>query len=493
MKGRPLPRILVAGGGITGLAAAYQVHCLRPDAQLLLAEPRQRLGGNIQTENRDGFLLDGGPDSFLSTKPAAAELCRELGLADQLITPEPGASLVYVAKRGNLVPLPAGMVLAVPTRLGPMLRTPLLPWFAKLRILGDLLVSPDTEHNADETVAAFLLRHFGRTATDDLAGPLLAGIFAGDIDELSIGATFPQLVEIERRHGSLIRGWFFREQTRMRSAEHHRQTESSAAGDLAMLWGFWRWIRREAGVGASPFLSLGRGMGSLVEALVQRIPPSCLRLGTAVERLVPTQDSAWRAFLSDGTNAEFDSIILSTPAHVAARLVPDRVLAETLAEIPYVSTATVFFAFDPPSVSRDLVGAGFFVPRREGQLLACTWISSKWAGRAPQGKILVRAFLGGARDPERVKQAGEQELAALAHRELSRLMGPLGEPRFERVFRWIDSNPQPVVGHLGRMDRIAAQLRGQPRLHLAGSAYGVGISDCIRQGRAAARAALGLT
>jgi protoporphyrinogen/coproporphyrinogen III oxidase len=457
-------RAVVIGGGITGLSAAWSL-ARRAGAELevTLIESRQRLGGNIVTERRDGFLLDGGPDSFLRTKRDAADLCRELGIDQDLIRPRPQSSKLYMVHEGALEPMPAGMALAVPTRLGPMLKTPLVSFPAKLRMLGDLVLPRGgPSDGADESIEAFLARRFGRQAARRLAAPLLGGIYAGNIGELSVRATFPQLVELEQKHGSLVRG----------------------------LLG----MRKRAGGGApeSPFLSLAGGMGELVEKLAAELPPGCAKTGVSAERVTPASDGRWRIELAGAEPLEADAVLLATPAHVAGRLVPDAELARELEAIPYASTATVFFGWPRAAVSHPLDGVGFVAPKGETALIAATWVTSKWDGRAPDDHVLVRAFLGGAHSPLDIARASDDELFAVARTELERLMGKLGEPLLTRVFRYVDSNPQPLVGHVARLERIRVRLERLPGLELAGAAYdGVGIPDCIRQGRQAADRMLG--
>lgn len=483
-------RVLVAGAGITGLAAAYQLHSTRPDLEMTLVDPRGRTGGNIDTERRDGFLLDGGPDSFLRTKPEAARLCEELGLGADLMTTLPTAHRVYVGQHGRLVPLPSGMALAVPTRLGPLVKTSLVGWGGKLRILGDLFIEqrPKTD---DETVAAFLARHFGREVTDQLAGPLLGGIFAGDIEELSIQSTFPQLVELEKKQGSLIRALFAAERARAAQAQGKAEPRSDDPFDPVELWSLFRWLRREAKTVPSPFMSLKSGMGTLIATLTQRLPASALQLGRSLEQLQPGSDGRWLARFAGDSVQAYDRVLLCMPAHAAAKVLAQHPLARELEAVPYVSTATVFFALGAEPKQCPLDGSGFIVPRQEGRVLASTWVSAKWGERAPAGAGLLRAFLGGAREPELVESASDDDLLAIARDELTRFMGPLDPVLFTRVFRWQRSNPQPIVGHAARLRRIQRHLVGMPGLYLAGSAYdGVGIPDCIRQGRAAATAAL---
>lgn len=477
---------VVVGGGIAGLAAAYELS--KNTHSLLLFESRDRLGGNICTERVDGFLIDAGPDSFVRTKPDATELCRELGLEGQLITTQ--ARSVFIAHQGQLVPMPAGMALAVPTRLGPILGTPLLSLGGKLRLFSDLWrrSSPESE---DETIGDFVARHFGAEAAERLAGPLLSGIYAGDVTALSIQATFPQLVQLERQHKSLIFGLF----AAQRARDEGTPQEALPSSRLGQFFSLLRWLRRSSGHAPSPFYSLKDGMQSLVDALAARLPDGVVRVGVPVTGLDRKSDGRrWTLWLGDGSSVTTDHIVLAAPAHVAARLVPDSTLAELLSGIVYLSTATVFVGLSRAEIRHPLEGVGFMVPHGQGRLLAGTWVSSKWAGRAGEGTALVRGFIGGAREADLVDRSSDEALVALTLEELNRWMGPLGTPRLTRVWRFPCSNPQPLVGHLSRMQRIRARLQALDGLYLAGAAYeGVGIPDCVRQGRNAARTVVART
>jgi protoporphyrinogen/coproporphyrinogen III oxidase len=476
---------VVVGAGIAGLTAAYELS--KGTHSLLVIEGRDRVGGNIRTEHTDGFLIDAGPDSFVRTKPEATELCRELGLEDQLITTQ--ARSVFIAHRGRLVAMPAGMALAVPTRLGPILRTPLLGWGGKLGLFSDLW-RRSTPVGDDETIGDFVTRHFGAQAAARLAGPLLSGIYAGDVTALSIQATFPQLVELERRHKSLIFGLFAAQRARD-EGKAAQALPSSRLGQLLALLG---WLRRTSGHAPSPFYSLRNGMQSLVDALRARLPEGSVELGVPVIGLeAGGAGRRWTLRLASGARVTTDHVVLAAPAHTSAKLMPDPALADLLSGIVYLSTATVFLGLDRAQVRHPLEGVGFMVPRGEGRLLAGTWISSKWEGRAREGTALVRGFLGGAREGDLVDRSSDEELVALTIEELTQWMGPLGQPRLARVYRYPASNPQPLVGHLARLERIRARLENLPGIYLAGAAYeGVGIPDCVRQGQHAARSALGV-
>lgn len=489
------PHIVVVGAGITGLAAAHSIAQQAPGAQLTVLEARDRLGGNIITERRDGFLLDGGPDSFVRTKPHATRLIEELGLKDQLITTQ--SRRVYLVHQGKLVEMPAGMALAIPTRLGPMVSTPILSWPGKLRMLADLFLPAGAlrESVPEESVHNFIARRFGREVAEQLAGPLLGGIYAGDVTALGIESTFPQLALLEERYGSLILGLY----AGQAAAHQAAATGNGSPAKPRKKPGIWdlvgalRWLRREERAAPSPFYSLAGGIGDLIQALADKLPPQSIQLASPLRQLTQSSDSSWVLGLDGGKKLHADAVILATPAHVTAALLPGTKLAKSLQQIPYVSTATVFFALSREEVAHPLDGVGFIAPRGEAEIVAGTWISSKWAGRAPADGALVRAFLGGVRDRRGVDSLSDEDLVELSRRELERLMGPLGKPRFTRVFRYARANPQPIAGHAQRLLELDQLLNeGRQGLYLAGAAYdGVGIPDCVRQGQSAATRALG--
>ncbi|HEX7668718.1 MAG TPA: protoporphyrinogen oxidase, partial [Polyangiaceae bacterium] len=405
-----------------------------------------------------------------------------LGLEGELVPTREAARHVFVAHHGRLELMPGGMALAVPTRIGPLLETPLLSAVGKMRLLAEPLIPRSRSPEEDESIESFFTRRLGSEGARCLAAPLLGGIYAGDVSKLSIQATFPQLVELEARHGSLLRGFLALELARGKGAEGVAGLASPTLGDV------YTWLRRAGAAQApSPFLSLRSGMGSLIDALARSLPSGVARTDAPVTRIERTADG-FRVEVAGSEVLEADSVVLAAQAHVAAQLVPDAELARELGGIPYVSTATVFFGLHPSTVAHNLEGFGFIVPEGEAEILASTWVSSKWDGRAPGGMALVRAFVGGARDPLRVASSTDDELVALARGELERFMGTLGTPRFTRVYRYVGAGPQPHLGHNARLSRISARLREIPGLHVAGAAYGgVGIPDCVRQARAVAR------
>jgi oxygen-dependent protoporphyrinogen oxidase len=446
-------RVVVIGGGITGLSAARRL--ADAGASFLLCEAGRRLGGKIVTERIGGFIIEGGPDCFLAAKPDGLGLVRQLGLEGRLCTTDPAHRGTYVRKGATLHRLPEGLTGLVPTRIAPLLTTRSLSLLGRARAgLEALLPSRPTE--GDESIAAFARRRFGREAYDWLIEPLLSGIYAGDGEQLSLAATFPILAELERTEGSVLRA-----------------------------------MARRRGPGG--FVTLSGGLGELVDVLSRRLPRERLRLDTPVLG-VERSGTAYRVRVADGSTITSDRVILALPAPAAAQLVAplDPRIGRELRGIPFVSTATVSLGFAPGAAGQRLGGYGFVSPRAAGgPIVAGTWTSNKFAGRAPLAGTLVRFFLGRAGSESVVDQSDDQ-IVAIARAELTRLCGVTATPALVRVFRWPASMPQYVVGHLERLERLDELMRGVPGLLLAGASYrGVGIPDCIASGWAAAGSALG--
>jgi oxygen-dependent protoporphyrinogen oxidase len=450
-------RVAVIGGGITGLAAAHDLAAAGVPFTLYEAQPRW--GGVIRTERVAGFLLEGGPDSIFAQKPDGVALCRDVGLGERFVATS-APRTVYVLRRGKLHPLPEG-VLGIPNRIGPFVRTGLFSWRGKLRMALDL-VAPRGD-GADESIASFLRRRLGREAVDLLGQPLMAGIHSGDPERLSLRATFPRLADLEARHRSLLRGF---------------RAAARAAGPAPP---------GTAGLG-SAFVSLSDGLGALVEALVATLPPGSLRPGTTVASVVRA-GAGFSLMMAGGGRETASTVILAVPAPRAAVVLADLdpELADLLAAIPFVSTAAVFLGYRREDVAHPLDGHGVMVPWTEGlRASACTFFSSKFPGRAPEGHVLLRGFLGSARDTG-VLASTDTELAQIVREELGPLLGLRGEPVLVRVYRWPGGTPQMEVGHLERMARIEARLAAGPGLLLAGAGLrGAGLPDCIADGRAAA-------
>ena len=461
-------RVVIIGAGISGLATAYylqkQARDEGRDIDIHLVDRASRPGGVITTVREDGFIVEGGPDSMLSYKPAGVRLLRELGLDGEIVgtSRENAGSFVY--SRGALHPLPEGLTLMIPSKLGPLFRTGLISWRGKARAALNLLYAP--RHNGrDVSVAEFVQDHLGRETFERIVEPLFAGIYAGDARHLSLAATYPQLLDLEREHGSLLRGLLLLRRDRKRA----------------------RRTRGTAGAGLTPFITLRTGLARLVEALTEALAGITFHLGEDVEALVhhPERRPLWEVRLRHGERLPADDVVLALPAHAAARLLTavDRELADVLRQFPYASTATVSLAFRREDVRHPLKGYGFVVPRVEGRpLLACTWTSSKFPHRAPRGYVLFRTFFGRAGADE-VVALSEEELIALALSELRDIMGIDAVPTHAWAFRWQRGLPQYTVGHLERLARIEKRLKRWPGLYLTGNAYrGVGIPDCIGQG-----------
>ena len=463
-----MKRVLIVGGGITGLAAAHRLTRETRAATVTLIESEARLGGKIVTERAGGFLLEGGPDSFLSAKPRGLGLCRELGLAERLHGANERLRRTYVLRGGELFDLPEGLSGLVPSRLEPIARSALLSPWGKLRLAGEYFVKPRPV-GGDESVASFVRRRLGDEAYARLIEPLLSGIFAGDGEQLSLAATFPQLRQTELDHGGLMKG--------MLAAR--RPAPASQKNGKPKL---------------PAFLTAPGGMGELVEALETRLAGVEILRGVSVSAL-EAAETGYRLRLSSGETREAEAVILATPGYVTAELVAglDAPLAEALRSIPYSSTATVYLAYAEENLPRRLNGYGYIIPRAEGRpILACTWTSSKFPNRAPEGFGLIRVFIGRAGQPDVLAQ-DDAALVALARAELAGTLGIQAPPAFQRVFRWPRAMPQYILGHLERLAAIEQRLAGLPGLFVAGNAYrGVGLPDCIASGEAAAERAAGV-
>lgn len=469
MAASVVKRIAVIGGGITGLAAA---HRLREEAmrremplEVTLLEAGTRLGGSIHTLREQGFILETGVDSFISEKPWGLALAKRLGLESELIGTQERFRKTYVVRAGRLAEIPLGFLLLAPTRVGPVLKSPIFSLRGKLRMALDLVI-PRRKESGDESLGSFVERRLGREVLDRLVQPLAGGIYTADPATLSLEATMPRFLELERRYRSLILG--------LRAAQSAQA--SSASGP--------RW---------SLFVSLKGGMRILVDRLASRLEGSVRLSGavTALERCDNGQQ--WRLALADGSRLDADGIVCTTPAPIAARLLQphDSQLAERLRAISYSSAATVNIAYRLSDFPQPPDGFGFVVPAIERRkIIACTFSSLKFSGRAPEGTILTRVFLGGALQ-ERMMSLSDSEMVAAAREEFKALLGVVAEPILTHVERWPDAMPQYAVGHLGRVAEIERRAAALPGLALAGSALrGVGVPDCIHSGEQAAESVL---
>jgi oxygen-dependent protoporphyrinogen oxidase len=468
-------RVAVAGGGIAGLAAAYEIGRGARAAGLpvdgRLFEAGADLGGVIRTERVEGFLLDTGPDSLFKGKPAAAELAREIGLGGEILEASRQELPTLIYSRGRLRPLPAGLEMLAPSRIAPFLLSGLISPAGKLRMALEPLV-PARRDGADESVAGFVRRRLGDEAARKVAGPLLAGIHAGDPERLSIWSTFPRLAELERDHGSLAAG--------MRAL---------AAGDA----GRARVRDPRAGPPAPPFVTFRSGIRAIVEGLARSIESVTLSTGSPVARL-EIAGRGYRIVTGQGEAWEAAAVVLALPAPAAAALLRPIApsAASELEAVRYVSTATVFLAFDAAAVAGTIPRAtGFLIPASERRrIFGCTFVSNKFEGRAPAGRVLVRAFAGGALD-EAAAALPDDRLIALVRGELKEILGLAAEPVLARVCRWEKANPQYEVGHGRKVEAVDTILAAHPGLFVTGSGLrGVGIPDGVALGRAAGRAVL---
>ena len=469
-------RTAIIGGGIAGLAAAYELERARaadPTVRYTLFEARERLGGALASEVVQGTVLERGPDSFLTDKPAAAGLCRELGLGADLIPSNDVERKTYILVGNELVALPDGLMFLVPTKLVPTALSPLFSFPTKARMALELLLPP-RKRNADESVASLVTRHFGAEAVDRLADPLLSGIYGGDAAQLSARTVLPRLVEMEREYGSLTRG--------MLAAHRKMRARAAANGHGGAASAAERPI----------FTTLRGGMQQLVDAIRARLDWAAVRLSTPVNAL-ERSTGGWMVH-SLGTAEFYDSVIVASPAWAAGVLLApvDAGLSEQLGGIPYSSSITVNLVFDEDALGKLPEGFGFLVPAVERRsLLACTFSHRKFLGRTAAGKAVIRAFLGGMRN-EALLAENDNALVAIVRHELIDILGEtvvgIGlDPEYTQVTRWRRAMAQYAVGHQERIDRINERVAALPGLRLAGNAYdGIGISDCIRLGRKAA-------
>jgi oxygen-dependent protoporphyrinogen oxidase len=455
-------RIAIIGGGISGLTAAFTLeeHRRAGAAEYTLYESSPHLGGVLRTDHIHGCIVEAGPDSFITEKPWAADLCRTLGLGDQLIGSNDADRKTYILVRGQLIPMPDGLKFMVPTKILPTGLSPLFSWPTKLRMAQELF-HPLRAAEADESVASLVEHHYGTEMVDRLADPLLSGVYGGEAASLSVRAVLPRFAEMERTHGSLGRAIL-------------------AAREK---------MPRPANRPAPPlFTSLKNGMHQLVETLVPRLNPASLITNAPVQSIQP-EAGGWT--VSAGLKSDhFDAVILAVPTHAAAKLLaassPE--LSAELAAIRYGSSITVGLAYDHDVRQSLPPGFGFLVPRSEGKrLLAATFVHNKFPHRAPEDRALLRCFFAGS-NAESIWQLSDDAIIAVVRNELQQILGLRAAPLFARVYKWKSAMAQYGVGHLDRLDRIERLRQQLPKLALAGNGYrGIGVPDCIRSGSEAAK------
>jgi oxygen-dependent protoporphyrinogen oxidase len=453
-------RVVTIGGGISGLSTAYYLS--KKGVSSTLVERRPRLGGVIETETIHGCVLETGPDSFLAAKPWAMDLIRELGLAGDVIGSNDHARVTYVRKNGRLVPLPDGLMLMIPTRIMPLIATSLLGWGTKLRMGLEWFRRPNDAARPDQSVAAFVADHYGQEAVDYLAEPLLAGVYGGDPNRLSVASVLPRFIELEAKYGSLTKGVL-----------HERRKAAKQAK------------------GQPLFRTLKGGLGQLIEAVTAATNPKPDVIRGTAETLERTA-SGWRVRVN-GEWLDAENVVLACQAYEAGALVSgvDAELGSLLSGVAYSSSITLSLGYERAGFSHPLNGFGFLIPKRErGRMVACTWVATKFSYRVPDNLVVLRCFLGG--EDESVLRQSDEALIEAVRGELQEIMGVAENPIFSRVARWPRSMAQYTVGHRQRMAAVDARTEALPGLHLAGNAYtGIGLPDCIRMGKQAAERIVG--
>jgi oxygen-dependent protoporphyrinogen oxidase len=458
-------RVIVIGGGITGLSAAHRLSEIGRDKNLnleiTLLEKSDRVGGVISTTERDGFTIEEGPDSFITSKPWGLNLSSRLDLESELIETNREKRRTYILNRGRLVPLPEGFFMLAPTRIMPFLRTPLFSWRGKARMLMDLVLPKNPR--PDESLTSFVTRRLGREALERAAQPMISGIYTADPDRLSLRATMPQILEMEERYGSVIKGMY----------QSYRSRKKSAGV--------------ESGARYSLFVSYRNGMKTLVEALVKKIPAVSIKTGVTVEGVKEAYDG-WEVATGEGI-LDAAGVVVTTPAYLTAGILENAAFecAALLREIEYASSAVVILAYKKDDIEAALDGLGFVVPRLENScMIACSFSSEKFPGRAPEGYTVLRVFVGGAVRPDMYKME-DPRIIETVEKELSRILNIKSNPVFTIIKRYPEAMPQYHVGHGELVERIQREIKKLDGIEIAGNAFGgVGIPDCINSGERAA-------
>lgn len=463
-------RVVIIGAGISGLTTAYELQEASRKAgrpiELTILESRSRTGGAFWTEHIDGFTCEGGADSFITNKPWALQLCHRLGLSAELMGTDNRHRRSFVLRQGKLLPVPEGFVLMAPNKAWPVLASPILSWKGKLRMMLEPFI-PRGDANADESLASFVRRRLGNEALERLVQPLVGGIYTADPNDLSLRSTMPQFIEMEQKQGSLLRASLFKRKSGTEAVE-----------------------KASSGARYGLFATLKGGMGRLLEALEKALPPGTVRLNTPVRRVQKSADGKhWTVDLLDGPSLEADAVVMAAEAHASARLLDecDEELARMLRGIPYASSAIALVGYDRSQISHPLDGFGLVMPAIENRkTLAISFTSVKLPDRAPEGKVLLRVFVGGATQAE-LFDLPDDEIRKIVLNEIEELLGAKGEPCLYRLARHTRAMPQYTIGHQDRVAQIAARVKTHPGLVVASNAlYGVGVPDCVHTAQLAA-------
>lgn len=463
------PRVAVIGGGISGLAAANRLRELDSTTDVILLEAGSRLGGVLETTERDGFLLEAAADNFLTQPAAAVDLCQRLDLSEELLGTHPQRRQALVVYRGQLQPIPAGFLVMAPSRIWPVLASPILSLRGKLRLGLEYFLPRGSVLSDDESLASFVCRRFGREVFERLVQPLVGGIYTADADRLSMESTLPRFRQMEREYGSLLRAALLRP-----------RTEGSDSC---------------SGARYGQFAALRSGMSSLVQALAARLPSRAVQLQSPVMEIEPLDEAGWRLAIggSEPRQLDVDAVIVAVPAHRAAKVL-HRVaepLSQRLKTISYATCAVVSLGYRREQIAHSLNAAGFVVPLAEQRLiLSCSFASQKYAGRAPEDAVLLRVFIGGACQSH-LLQLPRSQLMDLAEHEVRDLLQIRGDPVLRHIVLQQRAMPQYHVGHAAIAAAVEQDLSPFPTLALAGNALrGVGVPACIASGEAAAKRVL---
>ncbi len=452
-----MTRVALIGGGLTGLSAAYYLERDYPGVEIDLFEADKELGGRIRTDTTHNVVIEGGPDSFLATKPDLVELCEEVGLGPHLMGTNPRVRGAYIFWKNRYFPIPDGIQTGVPTKAKPIFTSPLLSVAGKLALLKDFVAMTKGREDEDQSLGHFLRRHFGNQIVDRLAAPMLSGIFAGDVDQMSLKATFPHLLAAEQEARSVYLG--------------SKRRKAPPPSPFAQRY-------------HSIFLTVDRGLQQIIRKIAENLHQTRIMLSHPVQRVTPKPGGQWALSTSSGVQI-YDALVITTPSYVTARLLPflSSEAQDILANIPYADLAVIGAAYDPADVPVKTDKTGFLVPRGSGlRMTAVTWVSSKWHYPYTEPLFVLRAFYG--RYGENILQQNDDQLIQLFRQELEKSMHITADPRYLRVFRIPQGLPQYLVGHLERMARIRQELKRFPHLFVAGAFEdGVGMADRVKQAR----------